>query len=209
VPLSWHTRLVLAVAAIFLPATLINAARPNVEPGPEHTSLAGQLLIASPEMGDPRFARTVILLVQHNQRGAFGIVINRPVGERPLASVLDGLGEKNTGLEGSVRIFAGGPVQPELGFVLHTAEYRRAETTEIDGRVAMTSSLEIIRDIGGNKGPKKSLLAFGYAGWAPGQLEGELKLGAWFTAPADLKLVFDDDRETVWENAMARRPRDI
>ena len=160
-------------------------------------------------MGDPRFERTVILLVEHNQRGAFGIVVNRPIGERPLASVLNSLGEKTTGIEGTARVFWGGPVQPQAGFVVHTAEYRRAGTIDIDGRVAMTSSLEILRDIASNNGPKKSLLAFGYAGWGPGQLEGELRLQAWIVAPADPKLIFDDDRETVWEKALARRPRDI
>ena len=110
-------------------------------------SLAGQFLIASPEMGDPRFQRTVILLVEHNQRGALGIVVNRPVGERPLASVLNSLGEKTTGIEGTARVFWGGPVQPQAGFVVHSAEYRRAGTIDIDGHVAMTSSLEILRDI--------------------------------------------------------------
>jgi putative transcriptional regulator len=202
-------RLVLAVSAIFLPATLLDATRPNAKQDPEHTSLAGQILIASSAMGDPRFERTVILLVEHNPRGAFGIVVNRPIGERPLASVLNSLGEKTIGIEGTARMFWGGPVQPQVGFVVHTAEYRRAATIDIDGRVAMTSSPDILRDIANSKGPKKFLLAFGYAGWGAGQLEGELRLRAWFTAPADSKLIFDDDRETVWEKALARRQRDI
>jgi putative transcriptional regulator len=208
VSLRRHKRLFLAVVAILLPTTLLDAPRPNAEQA-AHTSLAGQFLIASPEMGDPRFRNTVILMVEHNQRGAFGIVVNRPVGERPLASVLESFGEKATGIEGTARIFWGGPVQPQAGFILHTAEYRRADTVAIDGRLAMTSSLEILRDIAGNTGPKKSLLAFGYAGWGPGQLEGELRLQAWFTAPADLDLIFDHDRDTVWDKALARRPRDI
>jgi putative transcriptional regulator len=204
----WHMRLVPGVVAVLLAAALLHATRPNAEQAP-HASLAGKLLIASPEMGDPRFERTVILLVEHNQRGAFGIVVNRPAGERPLASILNSFGDKTTGSEGTARIFWGGPVQPQAGFVIHSAEYRRAETIDINGRIAMTSSLEILRDIASNKGPTKSLLAFGYAGWGPGQLEGELRLHAWFTAPADLNLIFDDDRETVWDKALARRPRDI
>jgi putative transcriptional regulator len=112
-------------------------------------------------------------------------------------------------VEGSVRIFAGGPVQPDLGFIIHSPEYRRAETRDIDGRIAVTTTLEVLRDIANNKGPEKKLIALGYAGWASGQLEGELKLEAWYTAPADPKIVFDDDREKVWDNAMAKRPRDI
>ena len=205
----WSARLVLAFAAAVLPATLIKASLSNSEPTPAHTSLAGQLLIATPSMGDPRFSQTVILMVKHDGNGAFGIVINRPVGERPTAQILEALGESVSGAEGSVRIFVGGPVQPSSGFVIHSAEYRRAETVVIDGHVAMTSSRDVLRDIAANKGPKKQIVAFGYSGWGPGQLEAELKADAWYTAPADVKLIFDDDRDKVWDNAMARRPRDI
>jgi putative transcriptional regulator len=166
-------------------------------------------LIASPDMGDPRFERTVILMVRHTSDGAFGIVINRPVGERPLAGLLEMLGEKDTNVTGQVGIFYGGPVQPGLGFVLHSTDYREAETTDIDARVAMTSSRALLRAIGSHTGPKKSLVAFGYAGWAPGQLEGELARRAWVSAPADLMLIFDEDRDKVWETAYARRTRDL
>lgn len=205
----WSARFVLAFAAAVLPATLIKASLSNSEPRQAHTSLAGQLLIATPSMGDSRFSQTVILMVKHDRNGAFGIVINRPVGERPTAQILEALGESASGAEGSVRIFVGGPVEPSLGFVIHSAEYRRAETVGIDGHVAMTSSRDVLRDIAANKGPKKQIVAFGYAGWGPGQLEAELKADAWYTAPADSKLIFDDDRDKVWDNALARRPRDI
>ena len=205
----WTARLALAFAAAALPATLINAALSNTEPAPAHTSLAGQLLIASPSMGDPRFAGTVILMVKHDRNGALGVVINRPLRERPIADILEAFGEKSAGIEGRVRLFAGGPVQPGLGFVIHSTDYRRAETVDIDGRMAMTTTTEVLRDIANNKGPEKTLIALGYAGWGPGQLEGELKMDAWFTASADPKTVFDDDRDKLWDNAMARRPRDI
>ena len=114
---------------------------------PEHsdtTSLAGQLLIAAPTIGDPRFAHTVILMVRHDKEGALGIVINRPVGERSIAALLEATGHDDAGVAGIVRVFAGGPVQPELGFVLHSAEYRRAETVDVDGRVAMTASRQVL-----------------------------------------------------------------
>jgi putative transcriptional regulator len=176
---------------------------------PERASLAGQLLIASPTIGDPRFDRTVVLMVEHTRNGALGIVINLPLEERPLAGLLEMLGEKNATAAGTVRIFAGGPVQRTIGFVVHSAEYHRPGTINIDGRVAMTSSREILLDIGNNRGPQKSLVAFGYAGWGPGQLEGELQRGAWHTAPADPQLVFDADREKVWDLAFARRTRDL
>jgi putative transcriptional regulator len=196
------------VAAAIL-ALLLTAALPAPTALPQRASLAGQLLVAAPSMGDPRFYQTVIMLVRHDRTGAMGIVVNRPLQERPLAVLLEALGEKADGAAGNVRIFAGGPVQPELGFVLHSAEYRRADTMEIDGNVAMTSSREILRDIAANRGPKQSLVAFGYAGWAPGQLEGELMQGVWFTAPAEAKLIFEEERERVWENAVTRRTQDL
>jgi putative transcriptional regulator len=190
-------------------ALLLTAALPAPTALPQRASLAGQLLVAAPSMGDPRFYQTVIMLVRHDRSGAMGIVVNRPLQERPLAALLEALGEKADGAAGNVRIFAGGPVQPELGFVLHSAEYRRADTMEIDGHLAMTSSREILRDIADNRGPKQSLVAFGYAGWAPGQLEGELVQGVWFTAPADAKLIFEEERGRVWENAVTRRTQDL
>jgi len=202
-------RLGLIAAAISLSATLVHAALPERSETPEQTFLTGQLLVASSTMGDPRFVQTVILMVRHDRNGALGIVINRPLGDRPLAKLLEALGDKEAAVNGTVRIFAGGPVQPDIGFVLHSADYHRAETVDIDGHVAMTSSREILRDIGNQRGPNKSLIAFGYAGWAPGQLEGELAHGFWFTTPQDAKLVFDDDRDAVWDHAMKRRTQDL
>ena len=130
-------------------------------------------------MADPRFDRTVILVVRHDKAGAFGIVVNRPMAERPLAALLEMLGEKETTVAGKVRIFAGGPVQPDIGFTIHSTDYHRPGTTDINAGAAMTASLDILRDIGNDKGPKKSLIAFGYAGWGPGQLEGELARRDW------------------------------
>jgi putative transcriptional regulator len=201
-------RLGATVAAILLPATLY-AALPTPAEAPEQQFLTGQLLIASPTMGDPRFRQTVILMVRHDRNGALGIVINRPIGDRPLARLLEALGENDPGVAGTVRIFAGGPVQPDIGFVLHSTDYHRSDTLDIDGHVAMTSSREILRDIGNQRGPNKSLIAFGYAGWAPGQLEGELAHGFWYTTPQDANLVFDDDRDDVWDHAMKRRTQDL
>ena len=172
-------------------------------------SLSGQLLIASPSMSDPRFDQAVVLVVRHDQNGALGIVINRPVQDRPLAALLQALGEKSPTVTGNVRIFAGGPVQPDIRFVVHSADYRRRDTIDIDGHIAVTSSREILRDIGDNRGPAKTLIAFGYAGWGPGQLEGELEHRAWFTAPEDSKLIFDQDRDKVWDEAMKRRTQEL
>jgi putative transcriptional regulator len=199
-----NARLILAVAAVVLSATATKSA--HSQPAPADISLTGQLLIATPAMGDPRFSGTVILLVKHDREGAFGIVINRRVGEARMRSIP---GAADTETDRTLPIFYGGPVQPDQGFMVHSAEYRRTATVAIDGRVALTASPEVLRDIANGQGPQKMLLAFGYSGWAPGQLEGELKMQAWVTAPADLQLIFDDDREKVWDNAMARRGRDI
>lgn len=191
---------------LFITATIFDASAAEQS---DTGSLAGQLLIAAPTIGDPRFAHTVILMVRHDKEGAFGIVINRPVGERSIAELLEASGEDAKDISGNIRIFAGGPVQPDLGFVVHSTEYRRDGTIDVDGHVAMTGSREILRDIGQHKGPEKSLFALGYAGWGPGQLESEIARHDWFTAPEEPKLVFDDDRGNLWEEAMARRTREL
>ena len=203
----WFRRSVLALVALLASVAAIEAALPKPQLAPQAASLTGQLLVATPEMGDPRFYRTVILIVRHNQTGALGITLNRPMGERPLASLLEKLGEKDA-IEGNVQIFAGGPVQLDAGFVIHTADYKRPETIDIDGEVAVTASPDILRDISRKAGPQKALVAFGYAGWGANQLETELAHKAWFTIAADLALIFDERRDRVWDEAMSRRPRD-
>jgi putative transcriptional regulator len=195
----------LALATILVSANSLDAALPTPDETPQHGTLAGQLLIASPGMSDPRFDQTVILVVRHSEGGAFGLVINRPMGERSLVSFLEVLGEQENAVTGSVRVFAGGPLQTEIGFVVHSTDYRRHGTLDIDGRVAVTSNREVLRDIGYSKGPKKSLVAFGYAGWGPGQLEDELGRGVWFTTPEEPTLVFDDDRQKLWERILSHR----
>lgn len=194
--------LLLGLGLILLPAGL-GAALPKHEPAPEEPSLTGRLLVASPAMHDPRFRRTVILIVRHDRKGALGITINRPVGERSLATLLQAMGDSTATHAGSVRIFAGGPVQPEVGFVIHSPDYDRQDTLPVNGDVAVTASLEVLRDMARNQGPRKSLVALGYAGWSPGQLESELAREDWLTAPANTALVFDAPRERVWDVAMA------
>jgi putative transcriptional regulator len=204
--LSWGwTRWIVAFAAIALPATLLHAALPTDTEIPDRVFLSGQLLIASPQLRQPIFDHSVILLARHNREGAFGIIINRPGDKRPIAALLKALGADASGVTASVRVFVGGPVDPSSGLVIHSADYRRPDTLDIDGRVALTSAADVLRDIGLGKGPTKSLVAFGYAGWAAGQLEDEVKQGAWTTVPEDPALVFDDDRTKVWADALARR----
>ncbi len=206
----WFARLTLALAALALPATLMASAPPNSALQPAvPTSLAGQLLIASPGMVDPRFAQSVVLLVRHDSNGAFGIVINRPVGTLKLSELLEALGQSKVVADTPTRVFYGGPVQPERVFVLHTDEYSSSDTIAVRPGIAMTASKVILGDMAAGKGPTKSLVVFGYAGWSAGQLEGELAREAWFTAPADPALVFDEPRARVWDRAMERRTRDL
>ncbi len=195
---------VIAAAAIVVSASVLHAALPTAPDVSGPTSLTGQLLIASPALRDPPFDHAVILVAQHNRGGALGIVINRPLGRRPIASLLEAFGADASGVTESVRIFLGGPVNPEVGFVIHSADYHGADTTDIDGRVALSAAPAILRDIGLGKGPHKSLVALGYAGWAPSQLDDELAQGVWDTVPEDPALVFDDDRSKVWVDALAR-----
>lgn len=198
-------RVILELGVLSVAPLWSTAALSKPEDTKPDQSLAGQLLVATPEMSDPRFRGTVILMVQHDRNGAFGIVINRPVDEVPIARLLRQLGLDSRGSEGTVRLFYGGPVQPQVGFVVHSAEYHRAGTLDIDGRVAMTRNPDVLRDIGRHEGPRQSLIAFGYAGWGAGQLETELSVGGWFTIPEEPKLVFEVDRDKLWDEAMKRR----
>ena len=192
------------LTAIVVPETFLTAAQPQIL---IDDSLAGQLLIASPTIRDPRFDHAVILVVRHNHDGAMGIVINMPTDERPLANILEMVGERDTNVTGKVQLFAGGPVQPELGFVIHSSDYRGPGTIDVNERVLMTSNSRILRISATTKG--HSLIAFGYAGWAAHQLDDELRRRVWFTTPADVNLIFDENREELWESAYARRARDL
>jgi putative AlgH/UPF0301 family transcriptional regulator len=147
-------RLVLALLALAAPVTLI-AAPSNPAEAPAQPSLKGQLLIATPAMRDPRFDHAVILMVRHDRDGAMGLVINRALGEKPLAELLVAFGAKDTPATGNVRIFLGGPVQLEVGFVVHGTDYRRAETLDVDGRLAATPSREVLRDIAPDEKPHR------------------------------------------------------
>jgi putative transcriptional regulator len=198
-----------AAAALGAIATMADDAAPVADPP------AGALLIASAQIQDPRFHHSVVLLLRHDGTGAFGIVINNPLGQRPLAALLSEADSKDKkqsqdgAVEGTIRVFLGGPVQPQLGFVIHSTDYRRPETLVVGDQLAMTASREVLRDISHHQGPVKYLFALGYAGWGAGQLEAEIAHHGWFIAPADPDLVFDAERDTVWEKALARRTREL
>jgi putative transcriptional regulator len=201
--------------ALFAAAFLTISATPGVAAEPGVDPLAGELLIASAAIQDPRFHHSVILLLRHDEKGAFGIVINHPLTERPIAGLLAESGgqadqeAQDSRIEGTIRVFLGGPVEPSYGFVIHSGEYRRPETLTLDIGVAMTATKDILRDIGHGRGPEKYLFALGYAGWGAGQLEGEIARHDWFTTPAEPDLVFDEQRGQLWERALTRRTREL
>jgi putative transcriptional regulator len=202
--------LLLASAAV---TAMLTASADNALPPPDPP--AGQLLIASAAIQDPRFFHSVILLLHHDKQGAFGIMINRPLGKRPLASILtssDGKQPKpdeDAAISGTIEVFVGGPVQLEAGLIVHSADYHRGETLTVTAALAMTATRDVLRDIGHRKGPAKYLFAIGYSGWGAGQLEAEIARHDWFTEPATPDLVFDADRAGLWEKALGRRTREL
>ncbi len=165
----------------------------------------GKLLVADPEMNDPRFAQTVIYMVTHDAEGAMGLVINRPMAKGPLKDLLKGFGIESNEAKGEVIIHYGGPVSANAGFVLHSDDAMLDDSTPVNDGIAMTANAEIIEAMARGKGPRESLILFGYAGWAAGQLEGELKAGAWHIVPADKNIVFGKDANKKWHQAMDRR----
>ena len=134
-----------------------------------------------------------------------GLVINRPLAKSPVSDLLKGLGVEDQEAKGEIIVHYGGPVEPQKAFVLHSDDYAGKGTNVLGGGLAVTANVEIVRAIARGKGPRRSLFIMGYAGWAPGQLEAEIKANSWFSIPAEEKLIFDEDSTTKWEQAMDRR----
>lgn len=166
--------------------------------------LTGQLLIAMPAMADPRFAQSVIYLCAHTGEGAMGIVINRPLDHPRFDELFRQLEVTPTPPARRIRLCAGGPVDNARGFVLHTADWTAEDSLKVDEAIALTASLDILKAIAEGEGPRQCLLALGYAGWGPGQLESELQANAWLSVPADEALMFDDDHASKWRRALAK-----
>lgn len=166
--------------------------------------LAGQLLIAMPTMQDDRFKRTIVYMCAHSKEGAMGLVINRLLGQLSFPELLEQIGIPAKPPVRDVRVHFGGPVESGRGFVLHSADFRTEGTLPVDDRVALTASVDILRAIADGRGPRQSLLALGYAGWGPGQLESEIQANGWLNVQADEALVFDGELDTKWERAMSK-----
>lgn len=169
-------------------------------------SLTGQLLIAMPQMEDPRFSRSVVYLFAHGEEaGAMGIIINKTIETLTLDQLYAHL--EIAPLKPSLppqAVHFGGPVGTDLGFVLHSADYRETGTVGIDETFALTASFDILRAMSRDEGPRKHILALGYAGWAPAQLEAEIQANGWLLVGADAELVFEAEDGSKWQRALAK-----
>ncbi|RSK33034.1 YqgE/AlgH family protein [Rhodovulum iodosum] len=167
--------------------------------------LGGKLLIAMPGMGDPRFDKSVVFMCAHSDDGALGLIVNKPMDELSFGDLLAQLEIPKTDRTRDIRVHFGGPVEHGRGFVLHSGDYRSnsASTLRVDSRFGMTGTLDILEDIAQGHGPQASLLALGYAGWGPGQLEGEIRENGWLTCEAAPDIVFGTEDGRKWERALA------
>lgn len=179
--------------------------------------LEGQMLIAMPGIGDPRFERTVIFMCAHSPDGAMGLVVNKPAEDLTFIDLLDRLNvlpeEDQIRLPDDVAqtpVQFGGPVETGRGFVLHTTDYFIADSTlPIDDRIGLTATLDILRAIAEGEGPRRAMLALGYAGWGPGQLEHELLQNGWLHCEADETLLFGSKLESRYDDALRKIGIDI
>jgi putative transcriptional regulator len=166
--------------------------------------LTGQLLIAMPAMADPRFAQSVIYVCAHTPEGAMGLVLNRPILRPSFDDLLVQLNIAPVPPVRQIRLCAGGPVENARGFVLHTTDWTGEGSLKVDDRMALTASLDVLKVIASGGGPRACLLALGYAGWGPGQLDQEIQQNAWLSVAADEMLLFDDDHDTKWRRALGK-----
>lgn len=164
--------------------------------------LTGMLLIAMPAMTDPRFTRSVVYVCAHSAEGAMGLIVNQVAEEVGFPAVVEQLGIEAVPEAASRCVHIGGPVESSRGFVLHSADYVHESTLVIDDDFALTATVDVLKAIAAGKGPRRSVFALGYAGWAPGQLDAELQANGWLLAPADSALVYDEDNQSKWLRAM-------
>jgi len=166
-------------------------------------NLTGKLLVAMPGMGDPRFDQSVIYLCAHSDDGAMGLIINKPAEGLAFTDLLAQLDIPTGPSTSAIKVHFGGPVENGRGFVLHSSDYETAQDTlKVDGNFGMTATLDILEDLAQGFGPQKSLLALGYAGWAPGQLEAELLENGWLICDAAPDLVFGALDADKWTAAL-------
>jgi putative transcriptional regulator len=168
------------------------------------SSLSGQLLIAMPSMQDTRFEHSVIFVCAHSADGAMGLIVNKPFSAITFPGLLEQLGVSEYGGTKRIDVQLGGPVEVSRGFVLHSQDYIRDASLVVDEDMALTATLDILRAIADDCGPRRCLLALGYAGWGPGQLDTEILNNGWLNVEADENLVFGEDLDAKWAKAMSK-----
>lgn len=169
----------------------------------EGTDLTGKMLIAMPGMGDPRFARSIVYMCAHSPEAALGLIVNKPTPEVRFPDLLGQLGIATGPGARDIRVHFGGPVEMGRGFVLHSSDFAsEGGTLQVDDDVSLTATLDILEAIARGKGPQSSMLALGYAGWGPGQLESEIASNGWLTCPARKDLLFGRANEHKWTAAL-------
>jgi len=182
------------------------AAAPHGDEAEDYAaSIAGRLLVASERMEDPNFAQTVIYMVEHNREGAFGLVVNRPLGELPVADMLAHMGRAPANDDAMLQVFLGGPVSPGQGFFLHSRDVMLETSVAVGDEIAVTGDPAMLSTLAEGRRPQRLLFALGYAGWGPGQLESEMTRGAWFDIAPDPALIFALDPAETWARALAQR----
>ena len=183
-------------------SSLHGLAMPDTDPQP--TDLEGKLLIAMPGMGDPRFDKSVVFICAHSEEGALGLIVNKPTPELKFAALLEQLGLDGAKPKRDIQVHFGGPVDNGRGFVLHSGDYTSEESTlRVSDSFGMTATLDVLEAIASGSGPNSALLALGYAGWGPGQLEGEILQNGWLTCEASSEIVFGPDADIKWSAALA------
>ncbi len=176
----------------------------NYLKGKFYSSVKDHFLIATEKMNDNRFSKTVIIMLESDESGAWGLVINKRLGTMPIALLIDpslnSSKEREKLFKINIPVYWGGPVDLKEIFILHTPEYK-SETTKNYGNISISQDYNILFDIAENKGPEKSLIIFGYSGWGAGQLEGEMERDHWILSDIDLNITFDEDSNTKWNKA--------
>ncbi|MDC0739093.1 YqgE/AlgH family protein [Cognatishimia sp. SS12] len=161
------------------------------------------MLIAMPGMGDPRFAHSIVYLCAHNDDGAMGLIVNKTMGSMQFSDLLEQLSIAKGHASRDFPLHFGGPVESGRGFVLHSADYRsEISTLEVKAGFAMTATLDVLEDMAEGGGPDRAILALGYSGWGPGQLEAEIADNGWLICDPALELVFDTADDQKWGAAL-------
>ncbi|MDC1383233.1 YqgE/AlgH family protein [Candidatus Puniceispirillum sp.] len=166
-------------------------------------SLKGQLLIASPHIDDSRFQRSVIMMCQHDQSAAMGVVINQRSAQLELSHLCETLEMGAPRFHGDQPVYIGGPVDGSRGFVIHSTDHMRPESIAVANDIALTSSVSILQDITNGVGPVHSIILLGYAGWHAGQIEQEVSSNIWLNLPASSNFLFNVETHNLWDKAYA------